>query len=224
MRILIVEDEKKLARAISRTLKNEGYAIDIEYNSSEGYAMASTQPYDALIIDRMMPGDFSDGLDILKKLRKDGIFTPAIVLTALGETNQKITGLDAGADDYLAKPFAIDELLARLRAILRRPKKAQPTILKVGNLHMDTTNRTVEFDNKKIDLTAKEYALLQYLMKSSGQTLSKEQIMEHVWNFDADILPNTVEAYIKALRKKIDEKYKVKYIKTVRGIGYRLEE
>ena len=181
--------------------------------------MASTQPYDALIIDRMMPGDFSDGLDMLKKLRKDGIFTPAIVLTALGETSQKITGLDAGADDYLAKPFAIDELLARLRAILRRPKKAQPTILKVGNLHMDTTNRTVEFDNKKIDLTAKEYALLQYLMKSSGQTLSKEQIMEHVWNFDADILPNTVEAYIKALRKKIDEKYNVKYIKTVRGIG-----
>ena len=200
MRILIVEDEKKLARAISRTLKNEGYAIDIEYNSSEGYAMASTQPYDALIIDRMMPGDFSDGLDMLKKLRKDGIFTPAIVLTALGETSQKITGLDAGADDYLAKPFSIDELLARLRAILRRPKKAQPTILK-----------------------AKEYALLQYLMKSSGQTLSKEQIMEHVWNFDADILPNTVEAYIKALRKKIDEKYNVKYIKTVRGIGYRLE-
>lgn len=223
MRILIIEDERKLAKILGRALKDEGYAVDIEHDSSEGYAMASTQPYDAMIVDRMMPGEFDDGVAMIKQLRKQGILTPVIILTALGELHQKTTGLDAGADDYLTKPFAIDELLARLRAVLRRPHQTESTVLKAGNLQLDTASRTVSFAGEVVDLTVKEYSLLQYLMKSAGQTLSKNNIIEHVWDFDADILPNTVEAYIKALRKKIDEKYNVKYIKTVRGIGYRLE-
>ncbi len=223
MRILIIEDERKLARALGRTLKSAGYAVDIEHNSDDGYGMASTQPYDALIVDRMMPGSFSDGVSMIKKLREDNNHTPVIILTALGETYQKTDGLDAGADDYLTKPFAIDELLARLRAILRRPRNTENTILTVGKLQLDTANHLVTFAGKPVNLTVKEYTLLQYLMKSNGRTLSKENIIEHVWDFDADILPNTVEAYIKTLRKKIDEAFGVKYIKTVRGIGYKIE-
>lgn len=223
MRVLLIEDEQKLAKALQRTLQNEGYAVDIEYSSTEGYAMAHSQPYDLFIIDRMLPGEFSDGISMLASLRSDNIHTPALILTALGETQHKIEGLDAGADDYLVKPFATDELLARIRALLRRPHTQTSTVLSTGELSLDTATRTVTFAGTPITLTVKEYALLQYLLRAEGRVVSKEQIMQHVWDFDADILPNTVEAYIKALRKKIDTKFKVAYIKTVRGVGYKLE-
>lgn len=223
MRLLLVEDERKLARALARTLRNEGYAVDMVHDSTEGFAMASTQPYDILLIDRMLPGDYTDGTTMIAALRRDGITTPALMLTALGDTIHKVSGLDAGADDYLAKPFATDELLARLRALLRRPTQATATTLAAGELTLQPDEHRAAFRGEPLQLTTKEYALLHYLLRTEGRVVSKEQIIEHVWDFDADILPNTVEAYIKALRKKIDLAYDVHYIKTVRGVGYKLE-
>ena len=224
MRILIVEDEVKIAKAIGRALGAEGYAVDIEHDTDAAYAMASTEPYDILVVDRMLPGEeIQDGMLLIKRLRDEGITTPAILLTALGSIEQKTVGLDAGADDYLTKPFAIDELLARIRALLRRPRQVEATILHCGKLSLDITAHTAHFGDDELALTTKEFALLEYLLRSQGITLSKDQIIAHVWNFDADILPNTVEVYIKYLRDKIDNKYHVKYIKTVRGLGYKLE-
>lgn len=223
MRLLLVEDERKLARALARTLRSEGYAVDVVHDSTEGFAMASTQPYDILLVDRMLPGDYPDGAAMIAALRHDDITTPALMLTALGDTSHKVSGLDAGADDYLAKPFATDELLARLRALLRRPTHATATTLTAGKLTLQPDDHRATFDGEPLQLTTKEYALLHYLLRAEGRVVSKEQIIEHVWDFDADILPNTVEAYIKALRKKIDLAYGVQYIKTVRGVGYKLE-
>ena len=223
MRLLIVEDEVKIARALSKVFTSEGYAVDIEHDSTAGYAMASTEPYDGLIIDRMLPGEYDDGVAMLQALRKDGISTPALLLTALGETEQKTEGLDAGADDYVTKPFAVDELLARVRALLRRPQQQQSNILKAKSIKLDTINRTASLRNKPLELTVKEFALLEYLMRSAGRVVSKEQIIAHVWNFDADILPNTVEVYIKYLRNKIDKAGGPSIIKTVRGVGYTIE-
>lgn len=223
MRILVIEDEVKLARVIGRALESEGHAVDIEHGSDAGYAMASTQPYDALIVDRMLPGDYSDGVALIRALRKEDISTPALILTALGEVSQKTEGLDAGADDYLVKPFAIDELLARVRALLRRPQQQQKTVLQTGKLSLDSTDRTAFFGDDELTLTTKEFALLAYLMQLNGRAASKEQIIDHVWNFDADVLPNTVEVYIRYLRNKIDQRFNVQYIKTIRGVGYKLE-
>ncbi|MBB1562075.1 response regulator transcription factor [Candidatus Saccharibacteria bacterium] len=223
MRLLIVEDEVKIARALSKVFTSEGYAVDIEHDSTAGYAMASTEPYDGLIIDRMLPGEYDDGVAMLQALRKAGISTPALLLTALGETEQKTEGLDAGADDYVTKPFAVDELLARVRALLRRPQQQQSNILKAKSIKLDTINRTASLRNKPLELTVKEFALLEYLMRSAGRVVSKEQIIAHVWNFDADILPNTVEVYIKYLRNKIDKAGGPSIIKTVRGVGYTIE-
>ncbi len=223
MRLLIVEDEVKIARALSKVFTSEGYAVDIEHDSTAGYAMASTEPYDGLIIDRMLPGEYDDGVAMLQALRKAGISTPALLLTALGETEQKTEGLDAGADDYVTKPFAVDELLARVRALLRRPQQQQSNVLKAKSIKLDTINRTASLRNKPLELTVKEFALLEYLMRSAGRVVSKEQIIAHVWNFDADILPNTVEVYIKYLRNKIDKAGGPSIIKTVRGVGYTIE-
>ena len=223
MRLLIVEDEVKIARALSKVFTSEGYAVDIEHDSTAGYAMASTEPYDGLIIDRMLPGEYDDGVAMLQALRKAGISTPALLLTALGETEQKTEGLDAGADEYVTKPFAVDELLARVRALLRRPQQQQSNILKAKSIKLDTINRTASLRNKPLELTVKEFALLEYLMRSAGRVVSKEQIIAHVWNFDADILPNTVEVYIKYLRNKIDKAGGPSIIKTVRGVGYTIE-
>ena len=223
MRLLIVEDEVKIARALSKVFTSEGYAVDIEHDSTAGYAMASTEPYDGLIIDRMLPGEYDDGVAMLQALRKAGISTPALLLTALGETEQKTEGLDAGADDYVTKPFAVDELLARVRALLRRPQQQQSNVLKAKSIKLDTINRTASLRNKPLELTVKEFALLEYLMRSAGRVVSKEQIIAHVWNFDADILLNTVEVYIKYLRNKIDKAGGPSIIKTVRGVGYTIE-
>lgn len=222
MRVLIVEDEHKIARALKKALEQETYAVDVAYDGDEGYAMATTEPYDVAIIDRMLPGDY-DGIAIVKAMREAKIHTPVLFLTALGSVNERATGLDAGADDYLIKPFALEELLARVRALLRRPAEQQPTILKIGGLELDTVNYSVKRDNKDIQLTSKEFALLEYLMRNPGRPISKDVIISHVWDYDADILPNTVEVYIKYLRNKIDASFKRPLIHTVRGFGYKLE-
>ena len=221
MRLLVIEDERKIARVITESLKRENYAVDVAYDGEEGFNLADSQPYDLLIVDRMLPG--LEGTEIVKKLRENGKNMPILFLTALSTTEDKTLGLDVGADDYLTKPFAIDELLARVRALLRRPPIQQPDILKIDDLKIDKQQQTVTRAGKNIDLTNKEYALLEYLIQHPNQILSKETLIDHVWDFDADILPNNVEAYIKNLRQKIDKPFKKQLIKTVRGFGYRIE-
>ena len=221
MRVLVIEDEHKIARALKRALEQESYAVDISYDGDDGHAMATTEPYDVAIIDRMLPGEY-DGVAIVKAMRENNIHTPVLFLTALGRTEDKTAGLDVGADDYLVKPFAIEELLARVRALLRRPSQQLDTVLEAGDLLMDPTNFTVTRAGKEIQLTTKEFGLLEYLLRNKGRILTKDSIIAHVWDYDADILPNTVEVYIKYLRNKIDKPFKSDLIKTVRGFGYRL--
>lgn len=224
MRILVVEDERKIARALKKALEQEHYAVDVSFDGDDGYAMATTEPYDVMIIDRMLPGEY-DGMAIVKALREKSIATPVLLLTALGRTEDKIDGLDAGADDYLIKPFALDELLARVRALLRRPSETQSTVLDADDLSLDTAKRKVKRGDKEISLTSKEFGLLEYLLRNKNRPLSKNTIMQHVWDYDADILPNTIEVYIKYLRAKIDKPFKGKgLIKTVRGFGYKIED
>ncbi len=222
MRILVVEDEHKIARAVQRALELEHYAVDVCYDGDEGYAMATTEPYDVAIIDRMIPGDYN-GIEIVKEMRKEGIHTPVLLLTALGRTQDKIDGLDSGADDYLPKPFALEELLARVRALMRRPAEQQATILTAGDLSLDTTTFSVTRAGKSITLTSKEFALLEYLLRNQGRPISKDMIIAHVWDYDADILPNTVEVYMRYLRKKVDTPFKKPLLHTMRGFGYKLE-
>ena len=221
MRILVVEDEHKIASALKRALERESYAVDVCYDGDEGHAMATTEPYDAAIIDRMLPGNYS-GTDIIKAMRAGGIHTPVLLLTALGRTADKTEGLDSGADDYLVKPFALEELLARVRALLRRPAQAQSTVLTAGDLELDTTTYHVSRAGHTIHLTSKEFALLEYLLRNPNRPLSKDMIIAHVWDYDADVLPNTVEVYIKYLRAKIDKPFGTPLIHTVRGFGYSL--
>lgn len=224
MRVLIVEDEHKIARALKKALEQEHYAVDISSDGDDGYAMATTEPYDVMIIDRMIPGEH-DGIKIVKAIRATGISTPVLLLTALGSTKDKTDGLDAGADDYLVKPFALEELLARVRALLRRPVVQQSTVLDADDLQLDTTQRSVKRSGKEIKLTSKEFGLLEYLLRNKNRPLSKHSIMQHVWDYDADILPNTIEVYIKYLRAKIDKPFRGKgLIKTVRGFGYKIED
>jgi len=222
MRILVVEDEHKIANSIKKGLEQESYAVDVAYDGIEGYDLAAGEEYDAIILDLMLPG--MDGLAICNKLRAESIHTPILILTAKDQLDDKVKGLNSGADDYLVKPFAFEELLARIRALLRRPVKSDGIILKVESLSLDTRNYEVKRASKLIKLSAKEYALLEYLLRHPNLTLTKNQIIGHVWNYDADILPNTVEVYIGYLRNKIDRPYKNKppLIHTIRGFGYRL--
>lgn len=222
MRVLIVEDEHKIARALKKALEQETYAVDVAYDGDEGHAMATTEPYDIAIIDRMLPGSY-DGLGIVKAMRDAKVHTPVLFLSALGSISERTAGLDAGADDYLVKPFALEELLARVRALLRRPTEQQSAILEAGDLSLDTITYSVERAGKPVQLTSKEFALLEYMLRNPGRPLSKEVIISHVWDYDADILPNTVEVYIKYLRNKIDSPFKKPLIHTVRGFGYKLE-
>lgn len=222
MRVLIVEDEHKIANALKRALEQESYAVDVSYDGDDGYAMATTEPYDVAIIDRMLPGAY-DGIAIVKAMREAKIHTPVLILTALGRVADKTAGLDSGADDYLVKPFALEELLARIRALTRRPIEAKGTVLTAGDLSLDTVNFSVKRAGKVLTLTSKEYALLEYLLRNQNRPLSKDTIISHVWDYDADILPNTVEVYIKYLRNKIDQPFNTPLIHTVRGFGYKLQ-
>ncbi|MCR4326453.1 MAG: response regulator transcription factor [Candidatus Roizmanbacteria bacterium] len=222
MRILVIEDERRIALSLKKGLELEHYVVDISYNGVEGFDLASTEEYDLIILDRMLP--HMDGMAVCRELRKKDIPTPILMLTAKGQTKDKIEGLDAGADDYVAKPFSFEELLARIRALFRRPKETAATILSVGDLRLDTKNFVVTRKQIPISLSSKEYALLEYFMRHQGQILSKEQIISHVWDYDADILPNTIEVYIKNLRSKIDDPFvgNAPLIHTVRGFGYKL--
>jgi len=220
--LLVVEDEKKIADSLKKGLEQEAFAVDVAYDGEYGYDLASTEDYDLIILDLMLPG--MDGITLCKKLREEGKFTPVLMLTAKGELEDKVEGLSIGADDYLVKPFAFAELLARIKALARRPKKSLPSVLKAGDLTLDTNSYKVTRANREIGLSKKEFALLTYLLKNKGRVLSKEQIINNVWNFDADILPNTVEVYIGYLRDKIDKPFKESpLIKTVRGFGYEVE-
>ncbi len=218
MRILVVEDEHKIVNSIKKGLEQESYAVDVAYDGEKGYDFASSEDYDLLILDILLPK--MDGLMICQKLRKQNIHTPIILLTAKGQLEDKVKGLDAGADDYLTKPFAFEELLARVRALSRRPKNGLGTTLSLENLTLDTLSFMVKRGDKNIRLSSKEYALLEYLLRHPNQILTKDQIISHVWNYDADVLVNTVEVYIGYLRKKIGSDL----IHTIRGFGYKLGE
>lgn len=222
MRILVIEDEHRIANTIKQGLEQERYAVDVAYDGMKGFDLASTEDYDLLILDLMLPG--MDGLSVCRELRKKQIHTPILILTARGQIQDKVGGLDTGADDYLTKPFSFEELLARVRALSRRPKKSLSSVLTVGDLELDPKSYTVIRNGQKINLSSKEFALLECLMRNAGKIMTKEQIITHVWNYDADILPNTIEVYIRNLRNKIDKPFikKLPLIQTVRGFGYKI--
>jgi DNA-binding response OmpR family regulator len=223
MRILVVEDEKKIANAVKQGLEQERFAVDVEYDGDGGLGAALSETYDVMIIDRMLPGSV-EGLEICRQVRAAGKHTPILLLTAKDQIKDRVEGLNSGADDYLIKPFSFDELLARIRALLRRPEAAQSNVIKVGDLSLDTLNFNVQRDGRAIELSAKEFALLEYMMRNAGQVLSKDKIISHIWNFDADVLPNTVEVYIGYLRNKIDKPFDKPLLHTARGFGYSIGE
>lgn len=223
MRILIIEDELKIAHALKRGLEQETYAVDTVNDGREGMSRALAGNFDLMILDRMLPG-IGDGLEICRAVRAHGLKQPVLLLTARDATKDRVDGLNSGADDYLVKPFSFEELLARIRALLRRPEQSVTTTLRVGDLTLKPDTFEVKRDGQLIMLSRKEFALLEYLMRNKGRILSKDQIIAHVWNFDADILPNTVEVFIGSLRQKIDKPFKgKKLIRTARGFGYSLD-
>lgn len=221
-KILLVEDESKIANAVARGLKYEGFEVRIASDGEEALILGKDAEFDCIVLDRMLP--LKEGVEVCKELRESNIKTPIIMLTAKSGVNDKIEGLDAGADDYLAKPFSLDELLARIRALLRRPNVILNEEIKVGDLVLNTTTFEAKRNGKTIILSKKEYDLLEYLMRNANKTISKEKIINHVWDFDSDILPNTVEVYMGYLRNKIDKPFKdKKMLQTVRGFGYKIE-
>lgn len=221
MRILVVEDEHKIANALKRGLEQLSYAVDVAYTGDDGLALAVSQPYDLIILDRMLPGSI-DGTGILQKLRKDGNHTRILLLTARDKVLDRAEGLNAGADDYLIKPFAFVELIARVRALLRRPNESLDTKLVYEDVSLDPDTFEVSRGGTPINLTAKEFALLEYLLRRPERIIPKDTLIQHVWDYDADILPNTVEVYIGYLRGKVDKPFKDKpaLIHTKRGFGY----
>ena len=223
MRILLIEDEKRLADSIKKGLMQESFAVDVCYEGTDGFGMAQIQQYDVIILDLMLPG--MDGMQICSKLRKEkNIHIPVLMLTAKSQIKDRVEGLNCGADDYLTKPFAFEELIARIKALTRRPRKTLDTILQVNDLSIDTNTYQVKRAGKTIILTKTEYAILELLLKNRGMILTKEQIIEKLWDFEAQILPNTIEVYIKYLRNKIEKPFKgcKPLIETVRGYGYRI--
>jgi len=222
MRILVIEDDRKIAGAIKKGLQQESYAVDISYDGQDGLGQALTIEYDLIILDRMLPE--VDGIQICRAIRDKDNKTPILILTAKDKISDRVFGLNAGADDYLAKPFAFEELLARIRALLRRPHEVKENILKVDDLVLNSLTFEVKRDGKKINLSSTEFALLEYLMRNPSRILTKNNIIDHVWDYDADILPNTVEVYIGYLRNKIDKPFprKQPLIYTVRGFGYKI--
>jgi heavy metal response regulator len=218
---LVVEDEKKVGRFIKKGLEEEGYAVDLAFDGEEGLAMALDQVHDLIILDIALPK--IDGLQVLKKLRERSVRTPVLLLTVRTAIEDKVLGLDSGADDYLTKPFAFQELLARIRALLRRKAEAGAPLLQVEDLVLDPARHLVTRGREKIDLTSKEFALLEYLMRNAGRVLSRAMISEHVWDYDFDTETNVIDVYVNYLRRKIDSGREKKLIHTVRGSGYVLK-
>lgn len=220
MRILVVEDEPSVANFIRKGLSEAGYAVDLAMDGDEGLAYALAADYDVLVLDIMLPK--MDGLQLLRDLRERGQKTPTLILTARDTVDNRIEGLDIGADDYLVKPFAFPELLARIRALLRRPPLQTDTTLSVGDLEMDTATRKVHRNKRSIELSPREYSLLEYLMRNPNRVLTRTQIVEHVWNFDFFNESNVIDVYIGYLRRKIDKNSNTPLIHTIRGVGYRM--
>lgn len=222
MRVLVVEDEHKIGNSIKKGLEQESYAVDIAYEGKNGYDLATSEDYDLIILDLLLPG--MDGVEICKKLRESNIHTPILMLTAKGQISDKVTGLNCGADDYVTKPFAFEELLARVRALSRRPKNSVGSTLSLDDLSLNTIAFEVKRAGRQINLSSKEFALLEYLLRHKNQILTKEQIISHVWDYDANVLLNTVEVYIGYLRNKIDKPFanKKALIQTIRGFGYKI--
>lgn len=221
MRILIIEDDRKISANIKRALEEEAYAVDAAYTGRDGVDWAMSGPYDVVILDILLPE--MDGITVCKELRARGNRTPILMLTARDRIEDRVKGLDSGADDYLVKPFALDELLARIRALSRRPSDSlKSPVLQIADLTLDTLTHRVKRGNKTIDLTLKEYAVLECLMRAPEHVLTRTQIAEHVWNYDVFNQSNVVDVYIKNLRRKIDSIAETKLIHTVRGAGYRI--
>lgn len=218
MRILIVEDEKKVAGFIKKGLEEETYAVDAAHDGEEGFHLASMNQYDMIILDLMLPK--MDGLEVLTRLRDKKINIPILLLTAKDAVEDKVTGLNKGADDYLTKPFAFSELLARVRSLLRRGQAETKTELKVGDLSLDLVSHKVNRNGEEIELTGKEYSLLEYFMRNEGKVLTRTMIAEHVWDYNFDTFTNVIDVYVNHLRKKIDKQYPAKLLHTLRGVGY----
>src|SRR5437667_5868139 len=218
MRILVVEDEKKTASFIRKALQAEGFAVDVCHDGSEALTAPATTPFDAIVLDIMLPG--RDGLSLLRQWRKQGCATPVLLLSARGEVNERVEGLNSGSDDYLPKPFALAELIARVRALVRRGGDNKSPTLRVADLALDTLTRGARRGSVEIELTAREYRLLEYLMRSAGRLCGRMMILEKVWDYDFDPGTNLVDVYVKRLREKIDAGFEPKLLHTVRGTGY----
>ena len=222
MRILIVEDEKKVAAFIKKGLEEETYAVDVAYDGEEGLYLGMENQYDLIILDLMLP--VIDGLEVLSRLRGNKVDTPILLLTAKDSVEYKVTGLNTGADDYLTKPFAFSELLARIRVLLRRGKAETKTVLQVDGLTLDLVSHKVNRNGEEIELTGKEYSLLEYFMRNQGKVLTRTMIAEHVWDYNFDTFTNVIDVYVNHLRKKIDKSYPDKLLHTLRGVGYIMKE
>ena len=222
MRVLVVEDEKKTASFIRKALQAEGFAVDVCHNGEDGLAAARSTPFDAIVLDIMLPG--RDGLSLLRQLRERQHATPVLLLSARGEVNERVEGLNAGADDYLPKPFVIAELIARVRALGRRGSDSKSPVLRVADLTLDTVTREARRGGAAIELTTREYRLLEFLMRSAGRICSRMAILEKVWDYDFDPGSNLVDVNVMRLREKIDAGFEAKLLHTVRGIGYVMKE
>jgi two-component system, OmpR family, response regulator len=222
VRVLVVEDEVKMAGLLKRGLEEEGYAVDVAGNGSDAVWLGTENPYDAIVLDVMLPDQ--DGFEVCRQLRAGGRWAPVLMLTARDAVPDRVAGLDAGADDYLTKPFSFTELFARLRAVVRRGAAERPAVLRVGDLVLDPATKKVIRANTPVDLTAKEFALLEYFMRHPGEVLGRTRIIEHVWDFAYEGDSNVVDVYVRYLREKIDRPFGRDSIETVRGTGYRLGE
>jgi DNA-binding response OmpR family regulator len=222
MRLLLVEDEKKVADFVARGLRAERFAVDVAYDGNSGWDLASSVNYDAIILDLMLPG--LSGTELLRRLRKRDSNAAVLVLTARDGTADKVENFEAGADDYLTKPFAFAELLVRIKALLRRPPANRSHLLRVADLEVDRLTQQVRRAGKRLDLTVKEYALLEYLVAHAGRVLSRTMIIEHVWDESFEGLTNIVDVYVRHLRAKVDDPFPTRLIHTVRGVGYSINE
>ncbi len=220
MRILVVEDNHRLNSSLQMNLTHEGYSVDTAYDGQEGQDIAELTPYDLIILDILLPK--KDGLEVCRELRRRRIHTPILLLTARDSVEDRVQGLDSGADDYLVKPFAMRELLARLRALLRRNHPSTNGRLEIGDLVVDPITHTVEREGRPIDLTPKEFALLEYFMYHPNQVVTREMIEQHIWNYDFEGSSNVIDVYVRRLRRKMDSPFEVKLLTTIRGIGYQL--
>jgi DNA-binding response OmpR family regulator len=220
MRILVIEDNHRLNSSLQMNLTHEGYSVDSAYDGQEGQDMAELTPYDLIILDILLPK--KDGLEVCRELRRRRIHTPILLLTARDSVDDRVRGLDSGADDYLVKPFAMSELLARLRALLRRNHPYTNGRLEMGDLVVDPITHTVEREGRSIDLTPKEFALLEYFMYHPNQVVTRDMIEQHIWNYDFECSSNVIDVYVRRLRRKIDYPFEVNLLTTIRGIGYQL--